>query len=366
MELHQLLRRFRLALGLFALVLVLGAVGFWVLGRFFQAPGMREATDDFSLLNCFYMSAITVTTVGYGEVTNFHDHLTPQGASIAKGYTAVFCIVSYIVVLYATAIIVAALVEGAVGKAFQMRRLRKMLSKLEGHYIVCGAGTTGHHIVEELRTVQEHVVAIDRSPEALAVWEEVDQVLCLEGDATRDDVMHQAGVARARGVFAVLNDDKDNLFICLAARQANPTARIVGRAIDTSNVAKLKAAGADRVVAPNMIGGLRMASEMVRPNVVTFLDTMLRATDASLRFSEVLVQEGDDAAGRSLEALRTPQELDVNIVALFHEDKSIIYNPQSTVVLQPGDTLIAICSSDQRAALEAHIRSGRARYANDA
>ena len=125
---------------------------------------------------------------------------------------------------------------------------------------------------------------------------------------------------------------------------------------------KLKAAGADAVVAPNMIGGLRMASEMVRPGVVSFLDTMLRSTDQSTRFNEVVVRAEDDAAGRRIGELRTPTALGINIVAILRKNQTIVYNPGAEERLDAGDALIAICSGEQHDDLEAYVREGASRY----
>lgn len=358
MKIEALYRRLLFSVAMFFCVWLLGGIGFWAIGQFFhRAAGEFDPSGDyqFTVLNSLYMAAITVSTVGYGEVTNFHAYLTDTGEDIATAYTAGYCLLAYLVVIYASANIVAALVEGAIGKALMQRRMKKMLEALDQHYIVCGAGATGKHIVDELEKVGEKLVVIDGSTEALSHFEGKDGVILLSGDATDEQLLRRAGIERARGVFAVLHDDKDNVFLVLTARQANAKARIIGRVTSQENVHKLKSVGADAVVSPNHIGGLRMASEMVRPSVVSFLDKMLRATDSSLRFNEVLVDPGSKAAGRSLGELYVRENTGLEVIGVYRADKTIVYNPAHDTKVNGGDALIVICNAEQLKDLTRHI-----------
>lgn len=351
---HSLIRSIKLFFG----VMAGGTIGFWIIGITF--PLMEGAAPDYdpsSFLNALYMSAITITTVGYGETANFH-LLEEPGATVGEVYTIIYVIVSYVAVVYASANIVAALVEGAVGKEFQRRRMEKALQQLSDHFIVCGAGSTGRYVIDELLKTKNKVVIIDRVESNLHDWTSRDDCFPLVGDGTDDELLAKAGIKRARGVFAVLHDDKDNLFIVLTARQANETCRIVGRATDVHNRGKMQVVGANAVISPNQIGGLRMASEMLRPSVVSFLDTMLRNTSTNMRFEEVPVGEGDYAANRSLKDIDAEGATGLVVVGIYRADKSLDYNPPESLMVHPGDALIVIADADGVKKLRAHAQHG--------
>jgi voltage-gated potassium channel len=367
---EALYRRLLLSVVLFFAVFLAGALGYYLIGVGFRESqevidGAKNGVDiyDFTPLNALYMSAISVTTVGYGEVSNFHSiknggYLTETGETVGTIYTICYLILAYLAVIYASANIVAALVEGAVGKLWQRRKMEKLLASLEGHYIVCGGGDTGRHIVAELSKVGENVVVIDKHANVHVDHEGLEKVIPIQGDATSDEILEHAGVKRAKGLFACLGDDKDNLFIALTARQCNDKARIIGRATDRGNIGKLKAVGCNAVISPNHIGGLRMASEMVRPGVVTFLDTMLRATDASLRFSEVIIEAGMPAAGKTLYQINAADIVGLTIIAIYRKDKTIVYNPRDNAMVEEGDALIVIANAGDLDKLRDHVKSG--------
>ena len=172
--------------------------------------------------------------------------------------------------------------------------MTKALDQIHDHIIVCGVGTTGVHVVEELVWTKWPLVAIDRDAARLERLQELTAQMLptVVGDATEDEVLERAGIRRARGIVAALTDDKDNLFIVVSARQLNPTLRIIAKGVDMAAAEKLKRAGADSVVNPAFIGGVRMVSEMIRPQVVEFLDFMLRDKDKNLRIEEVVVPQG--------------------------------------------------------------------------
>lgn len=177
--------------------------------------------------------------------------------------------------------------------------MKKIIDGLSGHYLICGNSETGRYIIEELRKTHRSFVVIDNDPAKITVLAQKD-VPYVEGDATSEDVLRAAGIERASGLITTLHTDADNLFVALTAKGINHNLRVIAKAVNEESRAKFLRAGADSVVMPNAIGGLRMVSEMVRPSVVTFLDTMLRDKDQSIRVEEVHLQQNSYAVGSLL------------------------------------------------------------------
>ena len=321
--------RNRLAIAFAAVLVVtaLGVAGYWMLGA-----------GRWSVVDCLYMTVTTLTTVGYGE-------FLPGFAEVphARSFTMVLIVLGVGTFLYFATALAAMIIEGDLRGAFRKRRMRKRIEGIADHVIVCGTGSTGWHVVEELVSsgvplcvVELHAERIDR------LVEEHPEVPCVQGDATEDAILAAAGVERARGVVGALPSDKDNLFVVITARQANPTARIVARATDLRAIQKLKKAGADAVVSPNYIGGMRIVAEMVRPNVVEFLDEMLRDKDKNLRFEEVEVGSTSPFVGQTLGASRFRQVADVLVLAVRDAGRGFVYNPGPDLVLSGAMKLIVL------------------------
>ena len=225
------------------------------------------------------------------------------------------------------------------------------MAKLEGHVVVCGAGSTGRHVVREMAATNTPVVAIDSDAprlESLIAELTPAQVYAIPGDATDDELLEQAGVRRAKGVVAALPDDKDNLFIVVSARDMNPGVRIVARCHDLRVADKLRKAGANAMVSPNTIGGMRMASEMLRPNVVEFLDQMLRDRERNLRVEEVVVPEGSALTGKTLRDARLRDHTEALVLALRDSaSRMFTYNPGPDARIPAGSILVVLGTQDQ-------------------
>ena len=225
--------------------------------------------------------------------------------------------------------------------------MQRSIDKLHDHVIVCGIGTTGRHIATELRAVGVPFVVIDTNRARL---EELDQefgdaLLYVQGDATDDQVLGLAGVERARGVISALNDDKANLFVTITARALNPVARIVAKSIESSTAAKLRRAGADAVVAPNYIGGVRLFSEMVSPKTVDFLDRIVQyGGGISVGIEAIDIPEASPLVGKRL-AEANIREAGALVVAVHRPDGEYVYNPGSEHLLRAGDSLIVLAES---------------------
>ena len=313
-----------------ALTLATGTIGYYLLG-----DGRWQPFD------CFYMTIITITTVGYGETLENMDKVEH-----ARTLTMVLLVFGTGTVVYFASTLTAMIIEGDLRRVLRQTRMRKQILKLQDHVIVCGAGSTGSHSIEELIQYQIQTVAIDTDQARLEHMAEVypkSLFKYIVGDATDDDILAEANLPQARGVVAALHADKDNLFVVVSARQENPRARIVARGSELQFLEKLKRAGADTVVSPNYIGGLRMVSELIRPQVVKFLDEM-RRDKAKVRIEEVEVPDGSPLAGKTLaeSAIRT-EAADILVLAVQIPGKEgYRYNPGADFRLDARMTLVVL------------------------
>ena len=248
------------------------------------------------------------------------------------------------------------ILEGQLGHVFRKRRMEKELSRLSGHLIVCGSGQTALYAARELVSVKRSVVLVaDRAEEVERFQSELPDVPVLVGDPSKDEVLIQAGVKRAVGLVACTDSDKENLVVTLTARQLNPALRIVSRTTDVEGEQKLRKVGADAVVSPNFIGGLRMASELIRPTVVSFLDVMLRDRERNLRIDEIRIPDGSPSIGVPLNALGLDRIPGALLLAEREADGSWHYNPPRNEKVRAGMVLIFLGSPDDARALCKHL-----------
>jgi len=320
------IRRLLLASLAITSTVVLGTLGYWVIGG-----------GEWTLFDCLYQTVIGISTAGFGEVIPLASK--PAG----RPFTILLLVGGLVVVGWFATTAAAFLIEGEISGLAWRRRMDRDVKKLSGHVIVCGAGATGIHCVRELAAIGVPFVVIDRSPE---VARELSQQLgcgAVVGDATHDAILEEAGIARASGVIAALTEDKDNLFVTVSARSLNPKLRIVAKSIEPGAEGKLRRAGADSVVSPNAIGGLRLVSELVRPEVVSFLDVMMRDRNQPLRFEELPIPRGSTLAGKRVRELELGG-LGMLLLALKPgaPGAPLVYNPGPEVLLEGGETLIVL------------------------
>jgi len=330
----------RLFLGFIALVAVIvgGTVGYWLIGG-----------GEWALSDCAYMTVITVTTVGYGEVLKGMDTMP-----YARGFTTVLLVFGTGTLVFFASTITAFIIEGDLRNVLFASRMRKRMKRMKDHMIVCGAGSTGRNVIEEMLKTNIPVLAIDKSEAELREIADLypkAEFAFLVGDATDDDVIAQTNIDKARGLVAALSQDKDNLYLVVAARQAQPQLRIVARCAELSHVEKLRRSGADAVVSPNFIGGMRLVSEMLRPAVVRFLDDMLRDRRA-FRIEEVKLGDRITELGTTLRDARVRERFGMTVLAMSARDAATwTYNPDASEKLSPGMTLVVLGSPEQVAEL---------------
>jgi len=333
--------RNRLLAGFFALLVVVagGAFGYWWLGH------GRWAWHD-----CLYMTVITVTTVGYGESLPGMDT-----APYVRSFTMVLLVFGTGTLVYFASMITAFVVEGDLRNVLHASRMKKRMRLMKDHFVVCGVGSTGRHIVNELLTTGHRVVAIDVNEAELreiATAFPKGAYTFVVGDATDDEILGQVNLAAATGLAAALSNDKDNLYLVVATRQITMTARVIARCSELNHVDKLKRAGADAVVSPNFIGGMRMVSELVRPSVVKFLDEMLRDKNESMRIEELEIAAGSRLDDVSLRDADIRGKHGMSVLAVrASATAGWEYNPAPDRKLRAGSILVVMGSVAQVLAL---------------
>ena len=297
-------------------------------------------------VDSFYMTFITVATIGYSEVVDLSHH--PYG----RLFTVGVAVVGILTMSYLFSTFVALLLEADLNAASRRRTMQRQIADLRGHYIICGVGRVGANVGHELLKTKRPFVIIERDQQALDAWlEREPHSLYLHDDAATDDALRAAGLAHAAGVFAVTGDDSHNLMVALSVKLLSPRVRVVARLHDIRNADKARRAGADEIVSPDFTGGMRIASAMVRPHVVNFMDQMLRADD-SLRVEEVTVPAG--FAARPLADV-VPKSRDY-IVMATHERGQWVFNPPDDHLLQAGACIVLMTNPGMRERIEAQLR----------
>jgi voltage-gated potassium channel len=329
----KVVKKMAAAVGTLVLVVSLGTVAYWIIGE-----------GRYSLLDCLYMTFITITTIGYGEVIDLS--ASPGG----RLFTMLLAASGVGVMTYILVNVTAFVIEGELNETFRRKKMEKRVDALNGHYIVCGLAGVGAYVLEELRSTDRPHVLVDESREEIDRYrEDGKDLLFLEGDPTDSDTLIKAGATKARGLFAVTGDDNRNLVISLTARQLNASLKVIARCEMMKNAEKMKTAGADAIVSPTFIGGLRMASEMLRPSVVSFLDEMLRRDDASLRIEEEKVHP--TMVGRPLSDLDLGRFRHLLLLAIKTAD-GWLHNPPRTHVMKEGEVLVFMTTPGERRELQ--------------
>lgn len=288
--------------------------------------------EGWTLADSLYVTVQTLTTVGYGDVT-------PRSGN-GRLFAVLVMLIGAGGVALAVSTIVQSVVEWELSSTFGRRRLSRKMSKLHDHYIVCGSGRVGSHLVRDLLNGNENFVVIENDQQRAAEFSQRG-VSVLVADATLEESLRDVGVEHARGLAACLPNDADNVYVVLTARDLNPNLRIVARAAEEQAEAKLLRAGANHVIAPTIIGGHRMAVALTKPAVSEFMDS-ITANELGLGFEQVEVDAASSLIGQELRTTPIRSELDVVIVSIRRQSGEIFFNPAADSVIEAGDILIAI------------------------
>jgi voltage-gated potassium channel len=328
----QTIRRALQLSGLLIFILCAGVLGYHYI-------------EGWPLFDSLYMTVITLATVGYGET---HPLSMP-----GRVFTIFLILSGMSIIFYALTEITTFVIEGEMTGILRRRRMNRHINKLKNHYILCGAGRSGSHVLNELRKTGRSCVVIEKDP-AKVKHLLSEHVPVVEGEATEDLVLRSAGIERAAGLVTALPNDKDNLFVVITARGLNPTIRIVSKVDEITAREKFLRSGANTAVSATFIGGMRMASELIRPTTVSFLDTMLYGTP-SLRVEDVTVAPSSKHIGVPLDKCEPLRFSGVVLVSLKDDSKAgFQFNPPRDTRLKSSDTLIVI---GDRAQID-HLRRG--------
>jgi voltage-gated potassium channel len=296
-------------------------------------------------LQALYMAVITLAGVGYGEI------VPTAGNPALRVFNMGVVLFGVAVTVYVFSVVAAFLVEIESTNPFWRRRMQKRISELRNHYIVCGLGDTGRHVADEMhRTGTDFVIVEPREDLIKKVGEThpdlFREMLYIIGDATEEETLTKAGIAHAKGLVTALHEDKDNLVVTVIAHQAYPRLRIVARASDLKFAERMTRAGAKATVSPSHIGGLRMASELIRPHVVGFLDLMLKDQSQTLRVEEIEIDTTSPWAGNPLSELRIPAKHNLLVLAAKSAGEGgtpkLWVNPSEKLVVRPGTAIIVM------------------------
>ncbi len=318
-------RRLGGALVALVAVVTIGTIGYVLLG--------------FSLLDAFYQTITTVATVGYREVEPLD--------STGKLFTSALILVGVGTTLYALSVLIETVIEGRLQDLLGRRRMTRTIENLRDHVIICGWGRVGRSIADELDGSDRSVVVVDSDPARAASC----PYPVVEGDATEDVTLIQAGIARATALVAAVNGDAENLFVTINARALNPDLFIVSRVRSDSHEDKLRRVGADRVVNPQSIGGARIAAFVLQPNVAAFVDVVMHERNLEFRLGEIDVPAGSPLDGTTLREAHIRDQTGALVLALRDSNGMFTTNPSPETAIRAGHVLIAIGTERQLAAL---------------
>ncbi|MCM3736356.1 potassium channel protein [Bacillus cytotoxicus] len=295
-------------------VVIIGTVGFMII-------------EEISLFQAFWMTMITVLTVGYGDAVP----LTKAG----KIFALLIIPIGVGIVTYAIGVVAAMIIEGNLFQVMRRKKMEKQIAEMKDHIIVCGSGRVGLQVVQELREKNMSFVVIDRDESVLTE----KKLLYVHGDATDDEVLHKAGITKAAGLVAIVANDAENVFITLTARGLNPNIRIIARAEKQESEEKLRRAGANKVINPSSMAGIHIAKGIANPFTVHYIDTVLYGTKQNFAIEEIEMAAGSSLIGKTLMEEDVRNRFDVTILAILR-DGNIIHNPTGAEKLAERDMII--------------------------
>jgi len=314
------------ALGLILAMISIGIVGFIVI-------------EKYTLLEAFYMTIITIATVGFQEV-----HPLSESGRL---FTAFLIITSFGTFAYAISAITKYVVEGEFNYYYKFFKVNNTINKLSNHVIICGYGRNGKQAATVLQSNKQQFVIIEKN-ESLVEQVREHGFLCIQGDCTQDELLHKTGISNARALITTLPIDADNLFVVLTARSINPKLTIISRASDDNSDKKLKIAGANNVIMPDRIGGAHMASLVIKPDVIEFLDHITGQGGPNINLEEIVFNElPEHLRNHTIKDLEVRTKSGANIIGFKTADGEYVINPSADTKIIPGAKLFVLGTPDQ-------------------
>ncbi len=326
-------------------------IGVAVLGELLVGTAGFVLIEDYPLFDAFYMALITVASVGYSEIHPL--------SNAGRVFNVVLIIFGVSLLFFAIGVVAQTVIQLELGELLGKRRMKRMIDKLENHYIVCGYGRVGRGAACELQKAGQPCVVIERDPQKLELANQ-SGMHGVAADSTRDQTLLDAGVKRARGLVAALGSDADNLFVILSAKTLNPMLNISARAGEEEAEEKLRRAGADTVFAPYTHAGHRLAHALIRPHVLQFLDLTTENMGLNVLIEQVRVAEASEFASMSLKQMQIRRDIGVIVLAIRRASGEMLFNPPADAVLQGGDCLVAMGEPEDLRKLETRLAGARA------
>lgn len=296
--------------------------------------------EGYSFIDAVYMTAITISTTGFGEVSPLSDG--------GKIFTSILCLTSIGTVLYGVTIISSFLVDGEILKLVKNLSMNKQLNELKNHVIVCGFGRNGKQVCEELEKEKRSFVIIENNEERLEYIKEIKTYIYIDGDATNDEVLTKAKIKDAKALITTLPSDPDNVYVVLTAREMNPDITIISRASDESSEAKLKRAGANNVIMPERIGGTHMATLVTKPDIMEFIALMTGQAGVSISFEEFQHKDiKPEYKNKTIKQLSVKRQTGATIIGLKSEDGMFHVNPGLETKVEERMNIIALGTKAQ-------------------
>lgn len=327
-------------LGAFFVVLIVGSVGYMLID------------ERFSFVESLYMTIITIFTVGFQEVYPL--------STTGKIFTIFLVLSSVIIYGYMVSMVTAYVIEGAFQKNLKKYRVNKRIEKLNGHVIVCGYGRNGRQAVADLREHEQEYIVIDKDEARIETMRDNPKCMYIHGDASDERVLLAARIKHAKALITAMPSDAVNVYIVLTARELNANLRIISRCSDALAESKLRRAGADNIIMPDIVGGQKMARLVAQPDIVEFLDQVLLQSATEVNIEEIFCERLDTSIeGKSLKELNIRKGLEVNIIGIRNEDGTYLYNPPGGTMLTKGKQLFVLGHRRQISALRKLLFSGR-------
>ncbi|UCC40973.1 MAG: potassium channel protein [Candidatus Aminicenantes bacterium] len=306
---------------LILLVILIGIIGFHII-------------EGLSFLDSLYMTIITIFTVGFREVKEL--------SSAGQVFTILIILGGVGTVLFAFTKIAEKVFEGTIHQLWRRKKMEKKIQNLKDHYIICGFGRMGKTVKERLEGEKLPFVIIDNNEEKLEELKGDDDTLFIEDDATQEEVLVRAGIKKAKGLAALLPNDADNLYLVLTVRLINPSIFVLSKALDEEGEKKILQIGANKVVSPYKLGGLKIAQGLIRPTLVDFVDLIIRRKELALHMEEFIVKKSSQMVNRNLAECDIRRQANVIVVAMKKPGEDIAFNPSSDAMIETGDILLVL------------------------